>query len=257
MLRIVTRMGYGLVVSLIIVALPCTGRAGTITMFLTDFDVSYLGSAPVGGAIFDAIAVSGATGTFDHLNADELQAASFKVDNNAVGTVVDTVGSTTDDMFGDLRINNVGASIPRNIINFGLGNDGGTFGFDWFIKSTNPLGAATNFLRLGLTNVNVSLTDIPPGGEAFTFTGLATVLSQNLPFGLAFDPNQPIAFSYTAPKAGLSGGNPATGAIGSGALTITGTQQVIPEPASIVLLSMGWSLFGLALHARYRRRRVA
>ena len=50
MLHIVKRMGYGIVVSLIIVGLPRTGLAGTITMFLTDFDVTYLGSAPVGGA---------------------------------------------------------------------------------------------------------------------------------------------------------------------------------------------------------------
>jgi hypothetical protein len=254
MQRNATRLFYGLVFSLIVLGLPRAGLAGTITMFLTDLDVSYLGSAPVGGAVFDTIAVAGATGGFDTDLADKLQAASFKLDNAQLGTVVDTVGSNTDDMWGDLRVNSIGASVPRNVINFGLGNDGGTFGFDWFLRPLNNGGATTNFLRLGLTNINLSLTDIPPGGEAFTFTGVATVLSQNLPFGLSFDTTQPIAFSYTAPKAGLSGGSPATGALGTGALTITGTQAQIPEPATAALFVAGATVLGFK---GLRRRRAA
>jgi hypothetical protein len=254
MQRNATRLFYGFVFSLIILGLPRAGMAGTITMFLTDVDVTYLGSAPVGGAVFDAISVNGANGAFDTNNADKLQAASFKLDNTQLGTVVDTVGSNTDDMWGDLRVNNIGVSVPRNVINFGVGNDGGTFGFDWFLRPLNNGGAVSNFLRLGLTNINLSLTDIPPGGETFTFSGLANVLSQNLPFGLAFDLTQPVAFSYTAPKAGLSGGSPATGALGTGALTITGTQAQIPEPATAALFIAGATVLGFN---GLRRRRAA
>jgi hypothetical protein len=103
--------------------------------------------------------------------------------------------------------------------------------------------------------MNVSLTDIPPGGEAFTFTGLATVLSQNLPFGLAFNTSQPVAFSYTAPRPGLSGGDPATAAIGSGAMTITGVE--VPEPASIALIFACALLLGIAAARRQGKKRAA
>src|SRR3954462_3219912 len=126
---VATRLRFGFVVALMVLCLPVVGAAGTITMFLTDFDVTYLGSAPIGGAIYDAISVNGANGTFNTLDSDKLQAASFKSDATPLGTLVDTTGSNTDDMWADLRENGVGASITRNVINFGLGNDGGTFGF--------------------------------------------------------------------------------------------------------------------------------
>ncbi len=253
------RLRSGIVVALAILILPTVCAAGTISMFLTDFDVTYLGSAPasagVPGAIYDAISINGANGAFNTNDADELQAASFKLDQTALGTLVDSPVPTGDDMWGDLRVNGIGGSIPRNTVNAGLGNDDGTFGFDWFLKPKNNGGGVGFFLRLGLTNLTVTLTDLPPGAEAFTFSGLGTVLSQNLPFGVAFDTSQKVAFSYTAPKAGLSGGNPSTAAIGSGAITITGVQ--IPEPAPIALLGTGGLMLGIGVVRRNGKRRVA
>jgi hypothetical protein len=251
---IVHRLRSGIVVALIVLSLPIVAAAGTLTMYLTDLDVTYLGSAPNGGAIYDAISLNG--GNFNTSESDRLQAASFELDGLPLTTLVDTSGSTSDDMWGDLRVNGIGATVPRNTINFALGNNGGTFGFDWFIKPVGGAGAPTNFLRLGITNVNVSLTDIPAGGEAFTFTGLGTVLSQNLPSGAAFNTGQQVAFSYTAPKAGLSGGSPATGALGSGAITITGS-TVVPEPASVALLCSGGLMLGIGVLRRNSRSRAA
>jgi hypothetical protein len=260
MMHIIGRsLRSGIVIALIVLSLPIVASAGTITMFLTDFDVTYLGSADNGtGAIYDAIALPGADGTFATANADQLQAASFKLDSTPKGTLVDTPGSSADDMWGDLRVDAAGSTLTRNQINFNRGNDVGNIGFDWFVKSGNTLG---NFLRLKLTSVNVTLIDgtiPPPGSSEFTVSGTATVLSQNLPFGLAFDPGQLVQFSYSAPAPGITGVNPetTTGVLGSGAMTITGT-QLVPEPASIALICTGGLMLGIGVLRQNSKRRAA
>jgi len=238
---ITSRLRYGTFVGLIVCCLPAVSSAATITMFLTDMDVTYLGSANNGnGAIYDAIAQPGADGTFVTANSDELQAASFKLDAAALGTLVDAPANANDNMWGDLRVDGAAAgpgnlsTLLRNAINFNKGADNGTYGFDWFVKSGNTLG---NFLRLGLTTVNVTLTDgVNGSGSDFTVSGIATVISQNLPFGLQFAPGQTVQFSYSAPAPGITGVNPVstTGVLGSGAMTITGIQ--VPEPATMMLI---------------------
>jgi len=239
--RFITRLRFAALALSIVCGLPLVSSAATITMYLTDMDVTYLGSANNGnGSIYDAIAQPGADGTFVTANADELQAASFKLDSAALGTLVDTPGSATDNMWGDLRVDGAAAgtgnlsTLLRNVINFNKGANPGTYGFDWFVKSGTTLG---NFLRLGLTTVNVTLTDGTLGsGSEFTVSGTATVLGQNLPFGLAFAPGQLVSFSYSAPAPGITGTNPTstTGVLGSGAMTITGIQ--VPEPVSAILM---------------------
>src|SRR3954451_3022549 len=141
MMHIIGRsLRSGIVIALIVLSLPIVASAGTITMFLTDFDVTYLGSADNGtGAIYDAIALPGADGTFATANADQLQAASFKLDSTPKGTLVDAPGSSADDMWGDLRVDAAGSTLTRNQINFNRGNDVGNIGFDWFVKSGNTL----------------------------------------------------------------------------------------------------------------------
>ena len=249
---IATCLGCVIVVTFIALSLPTVEAAPIITMSLTDFDAGYLASAPVGGAIYDGIYVNGANGAFNTNDADQLQAASFKSDQTAVGTLVDTPASSVDDMWGDLRVDGVGSSIPLNVINFGLGNNDGTYGFDWFLKPKNNGGAVGFFLRLGLTNLTVTLTDFPPNAGAFTFSGVGTVLSQNLPFGLAFDTTQKVAFSYTSARAAFSGITPPIAAGGNGAITITTTR--VPEPGSIALFCAGGTMLGIGAPQRRRKR---
>jgi hypothetical protein len=154
-------------------------------------------------------------------------------------------------MWADLRVDGVGSSIPLNVINFGLGNNDGTYGFDWFLKPKNNAGAVGFFLRLGLTNLTVTLTDFPPNAGAFTFSGVGTVLSQNLPFGLAFDTTQKVAFSYTSARAAFSNVAPAIAAGGNGAITITTTR--VPEPGSIALFCAGGAMLGIGAPQRRRK----
>jgi hypothetical protein len=149
---------------------------------------------------------------------------------------MDDSGSA-DDLHGDLRVDGVGASIPLNTFQPSLGSNGGNFGFDFFTA-----GAAES-LQLGITNVSLLIS---PG--VFFFTGQATVRAQDLPFGLAFDTSKPIYFSYTATAPGVNGTSPTSMAIGSGAFTISG--ELIPEPATIALLSTALVVVGAGMLRR-------
>jgi hypothetical protein len=211
--------------------LPAAADGATINMILSDMDVSYFGGAAGNtGSLFDTIGHPG--GNLNAAEADEVETAVFEVDMTHVGTLMTSPGNTIST---DLRVNGVGASLALNTFLTNIGSNGGGFGLDWFTQ-------AGNNLRLGINSVDLLLTN-----NVFFFTGTATVLSQNLPFGLAFVPNQNVVFSYTATLPGINGaggggGNTTTGAMGSGALTISG--EAIPEPATIALLCTAVSILG-------------
>ena len=106
-----------------------------------------------------------------------------------------TGGGTT--LYADLKVDGVGATIPLGSLNT-VGSNGGGFGIDFFTS-------AGNTVRLGLNAIDLLVTN-----NVMFFTGTASVISQNMPFGLQFDTSQPIVFSYTATLPGLVGGNPHT-----------------------------------------------
>jgi hypothetical protein len=233
------RASVRILVALAVLCLPLAAQGATINIILSDMDVNYLGSADEGaGALFDAVG-GYAGGNLDENQADRIKTAVFERDGNIVGTLMDDAGAA-DDLHSDLRVDAVGASIPLNVFQPSLGNNGGNFGFDFFTEG------AGNSLQLGITNVSLLIS---PG--VFFFTGQATLKSQDLPFGLAFDTSKPIYFSYTATAPGVNGVSPTSMAIGSGAFTISG--ELIPEPATIGLLALGLT----ALVAGAIRRRSA
>jgi hypothetical protein len=210
-------------------------QAGTINVMLSDVDVTYLGSADDGaGAIFDALG-GYAGGNLDANQADSVKTAVFENNGAVVGTLMNDTGDA-DNMYADLRIDAMGASLPVGSFLTGRGNNGGGFGFDWFTASGHNL-------RLGITSVDMLLTN-----NVMFFTGTATVLSQNLPFGLpGFVPNN-IAFAYTATRPGIDGnggGTTTTGAMGSGQLSISG--EAIPEPGTIGLFCTGIAILVIGL----------
>jgi hypothetical protein len=219
---------------MVVCSLHAATHAATINIILSDMDVSYAGNSN-GGVFFDSMGgVMG--GGLNPLLADDLSTAVFEVDNNVVGTLLDT----NDPLYGDLRVINIGATITKNILNSSLGNNGGGFGFDFFTDSGFKL-------QLGMTDVDVLVTN-----GVFFFTGEATVLpGQNLPFGLILDESQPVQISYTATLPAVQAGATTNAAISSGALTISGI--AVPEPTTNLLLVSGMGALGFIL---YRRRRT-
>ena len=230
----------GVVAVFTAVCLPLSVQAGTINIILSDMDVIYSG-ANFGGTVQDIVAHTG--GDLDPAEADLVKAAVFEMDMNEVGTIMSgDVGY--GQMHGDLKIDGVGTSLDSvspNNFHIGIGSNGGGFGFDWF----TTVGGYN--LQLGIDSIDLLISS-----GVFFFTGSASVLGQNLPFGLVFDPNLPVQFSYTATLPGLSGpANARTGAMASGALTISGT-MLIPEPATAGLLGIGVAFLGATF---VRRRR--
>ena len=214
--------------------LPKAADGATINMILSDVDVTYFGDAAGDtGSIYDTIGHPG--GNLNQAEADEVETVVYELDMVHLGTQMTSAANTFS---GDLRIDGVGNTLPKGSLQTGIGNNGGGFGFDYFTESGDRL-------RLGIDEVDLLLTN-----GVFFFTGSATVLDQNLPFGLIFDTTQPVQFSYTATLPLLSNGAQSVDrAMGSGALTISGIQ--IPEPATMILTVVG----GLASIALLRRRR--
>ena len=214
--------------------LPLAASGATINMILSDMDVLYNGEAAGNtGSIYDLIGHPG--GNLNSAEADVVEAATFELDTTHLGTLMDSPGNT---MSGDMRINGVGGSLALNTLHANIGSNGGGFGFDWFTQSGNNL-------RLGINSLdNFLLTN-----NVLFFTGTASVVSQNLPFGLAFVPDS-VVFSYTATLPSLNGVSPTRMAAGSGALTISGQQ--IPEAATIILFCTGTAALAIGLLPRRR-----
>lgn len=220
-------------------SLPVVVQAGTINVILGNMDVSYLGSAAGGtGSFFDAMGGhsggSQAPGT-----ADEITTATFELDNVLQGTLVN---SDPPLLYGDLKIDGVGASIPKGVFQANAGNNGGGFGFDFFTSDGY-------LIELGIDKISYILDN-----NIFFFFGTASVnlATQNLPFNLEFTAPT-VNFSFTATSVSTPAGSPVTLAMGSGAFTITGEGEIpIPEPAVAMLLSSGLAIAGLTLPRRRR-----
>ncbi|MCI0335112.1 MAG: PEP-CTERM sorting domain-containing protein [Planctomycetes bacterium] len=223
--------------------LPLAAQAGTINIILSDADIVYSG-ANFGGSIYDVVGHPG--GNLIPAEADNIKTAVFELDMASVGTIM-TGDVPYGQMYGDLKIDNVGASLnslPGSNFHVGIGNNGGGFGFDWFTTGGQTL-------RLGIDEIDLLISS----GVLF-FTGSATVLSQNLPFGLAFDTSLPVVFSYTATLPGLLGpANARTGAMASGALTVSGV--MVPEPATYALLCSGLAALAIGIIRRPRLAALA
>jgi hypothetical protein len=232
------RAAWSIVAALAGWCLPVAAQGATINMILSDVDVVYNGQASGNaGSIYDLIGQPG--GNLNAAEADEVETAVFEVDTTHAGTLMNSAGNT---LSADLRVNGVGPTLALNTLVTNVGSNGGGFGFDWFTQSGNNL-------RLGINALdNILLTN-----NVLFFSGTASVVSQSLPFGLAFVPNSTVVFSYTATLPSLNGVSPTQMAAGSGALTISGT--LVPEPGTIGLLGLGAVMLGYFSSASARRPR--
>jgi hypothetical protein len=233
-----------LFVVLAVLALPVAAEAGSINIIIGDQNVVYLNTeASNTGSIFDTPGGRGG-GNEAAVTASQVTTATFKLDGNVEGTLVNEDPPV---LYGDLKVDGVGNPIPKGIVQSNVGSNGGGFGFDFFTSDGY-------LVELGIDKLTNLLID----DGIFFFRGTATVdlLSQILPFNLAFtSPN--VFFSYTATSVSVPPGPPGTNvtmAIASGAFTITGEGHVIPEPGIAALLGSGVGVAALGL---YRRRRYS
>ena len=201
--------------------------AGTINVILSDLDLIYSNQA--GGAIYDITGKPG--GNMSPGESDELQGAVFELDMTPIS------GSPfMNDMWGDFLLDGVG-QLSKGLVFSTVGANTDDFGFQWFDD-------AGHFLKLNFEQLSVAVTD-----SVVLITGdVSSLDSQNLPGGLAFDPNQQIVVSYTATLP-MTMGNPLEAVVASGAMTISGT-MLIPETTTL-----GLALCAGATTVSLRRRR--
>jgi hypothetical protein len=230
------------VASVALCLLPLAVQAGTINVILGNMDVSYLGSSAGGtGSFFDAMG-GHSGGTQTPGTADEISTATFEFDNVSQGTLV---SSNPPLLYGDLKIDGVGATIPKGVFQTNAGNNGGGFGYDFFTSDGY-------LIQLGIDKISYIVNN-----GIFFFFGSATLdlNSQALPFGLKFT-SPTVDFSFTATSVSLPAGNPINMAMGSGAFTITGEGTNVPEPALATVLASS-SLAMVAFASLKRRRSVS
>ncbi len=172
-------------------------------------------------------------------DADPLTSMSFLIDGNLVGSVL------TTDIFADIYIAGV-TNIPAAGGAIVTSGNGGAFGVDLLTSSSNPgwgLALDIDTMQFFYTGSRV----------AISVAGLATGLNtQSLPFGVAFDPNQPITivFSSASLTNVTTAGGFVTGLKAAGTGNVAGT--FVPEPSTVALACMG--IAGLVAFAWRRRK---
>ncbi len=206
-------------------------QASTLEIQISGLDLQYDGTN-----IFDA-GVHNTTGAGNPAQSDALTLLDFYVDGNLVG-------SQNTNVFADIYIKDV-LNIPAAggfVVSAG---NGGAFGIDLLTKNQTPgwgLALDIDTMQFFYTGSQISIT----------IAGVATGLpAQDLPFGLAFDPNEQITIVLSSANLSsvTSGGGFLTGFNAAGTGNVAG--QLVPEPSSMVLAGLGIAAVGMV----YRRRR--
>jgi len=231
--RLLSRSLAPLVLTLAALTAPAA-NASTIEIQFTGLDLQYDGTS-----IYDA-GTHNTVGAGDPAQADKLSSMSFYLDGSLVGSIL------TTDIFADLYIANV-LNIPAGGGVVVSGGNGGTFGVDLLTKNQTPgwgLALDINTMQFFYTGSKI----------AISVSGLATNLAaQDLPFGLVFDPSQPITIVMSS--ALLTGVTTAGGFVthfnAAGTGNVAGT--AVPEPATLSMMGVG--LVAIGGYARRRLRR--
>ena len=207
--------------------------ASSLQIQFTGLDLHYDGTN-----LFDA-QFPNTVGNGDPAQSDALSSMSFYLDGTQVGPLLST------DIFADIYLADV-LNIPvgGGVLN-SLGN-GGAFGIDLLTQNALPgwgLALDINTMQFFYTGSKI----------AVSVSGLATHLSeQTLPFGLQFDPSQPITIVVASADLTnvTTAGGYLTGFDAAGTGNIAGTENFNPIPEPSALASMMAALIGFFLVGR-------
>jgi len=224
-------------------------QAASLQIQFSGMNFTYSGG-PGAGQLYDTPNVAGGTG--NPAVSDPLITMAFLVNGTQVGPTL-TSQIYVDFLF--TGVNNIpaaGTTMPVT----STGNMG-SFGFDLLMPDGG--GGSTWGLDLEVNSVTVVYN---PDTSNFTIEGhadAAGLAQQNLPAflgGIAFDPNEQIAISFSgsAPAGSVStSGQFVTDLRGSGTGEIIGS-TAIPEPQEYLMAALG--LIGLGFVV-YRRKLIA
>ncbi len=207
-----------------------SAQASTLEIQISGLDLQYDGTN-----IFDA-GVHNTVGIGSPAQSDPLSLLEFYIDGNLVG-------SQNTNVFADIYIKDV-LNIPAGGGAVVSAGNGDAFGIDLLTENQTPgwgLALQIDTMQFFYTGSQISIT----------LAGLASSLfAQDLPFALAFDPNEEITIVLSSANLSnvTSAGGFLTGFDASGTGNIAGV--LVPEPSSMVLAAFG----AAALFFGYRRR---
>lgn len=225
-----------------------TLHAASLQIQFSGLNFTYSGG-PDAGRLYDSPNAAGGTGS--PAVSDALIAMVFLLDGTQVGPTL------TSQIYADFLftgVNNIPATGTVTPVT-STGNMG-AFGFDLLM----PDGAGGSTWGLDL-EVNAVTVMYDPGTMQFTIEGSADAASlsqQNLPSflsGIAFDPNEQIAISFSGSAhtddVSTSGGF-VTGWTAAGTGEIIGS-TVIPEPQEYLMAALGLLGLGFVVYRRKLR----
>jgi hypothetical protein len=223
--------------------LPAANSQASLDLGIQITGLNFAYDESQNGSLFDAQSIAGGHGLTSE--ATQVTQIDFFLGGQKVGTL-----SYSDGLYCDFLVQGI-YNIPKGGGVVQATSSGPGFGFDLLSSSLGE------FLALDLDAVTVTYTSSKIGNSVrFSFVAggpSAEVVSQDLPFGLVIDPNEPISVLVSSSNVSnyTDVGNYVTAfSTTGGTATVSGEQ--VPEPVCFVVL-LGLGMIGLKVWA-WRKR---
>jgi hypothetical protein len=240
--------GMGILcLTIVTLLIPATVSLASVELTIQITGLSFKYDESQSGSLFDANSIAGGHGSIGE--ATRVSQIDFWLGTQMAGSLLYNEG-----LYCDFLVQGI-YNIPKTggIVN--TTSSGPDFGFD-LLSSTRGL-----FLALDLDTATVTYTSNKVGNcVRFSFLAggpSADLLSQDLPFGLEIDPEQPISVvvsSLNVSSRTEAGDYVTAFSTTGGTAAVYADQMQVPEPASFAIL-LGIGMIGLEIRAWRQRRR--